>query len=235
MNKKSENGVDLKTFTPEIISVGSLKAHPRNYRAHPDDQLNHIIESIREHGFYRNIVVANDGTILAGHGVVEAAKKSGMVEVPVIRLSISPDDPRALKVLTGDNEISRLSEVDDRMLTEILKQINDTSDQGLLGTGYDENMLAALAFVSRPASEVKDFNAAAEWVGMPEYESGSKPIQLVVTFRNQEDREEFVRISELSITGKNAATWSTWWPERETDDISAIRFNIGDDSEPNQE
>lgn len=224
-----------QVFSTETIDVSLLKKHPRNYRKHPEDQLSHIIESIRAHGFYRNVVIARDNTILAGHGVIEASKKIGMDRVPVFRLDIAPDDPLALKVLTGDNEISKLSEVDDRMLSEILKQIQDTSEEGLLGTGYDENMLAALAFVTRPASEIKNFSAAAEWVGMPEYEAGEKPIQLVVTFRNQADREEFVRISELSITGKNAATWSTWWPERETDDVSAIRFNIGDSSEPNQE
>jgi len=94
------------------VPVASLKPHPVNYRKHPEDQLRHIERSVKEHGFYRNVVVARDGTILAGHGVVLAAKRLKRDKVPVIRLPLAADDLRALKVLTSDNEISRLAEVD---------------------------------------------------------------------------------------------------------------------------
>jgi ParB-like chromosome segregation protein Spo0J len=57
-----------KTFATEQASLTDLKPHPRNYRTHSDDQLKHLIQSIKEHGFYRNVVVIKDGTILAGHG-----------------------------------------------------------------------------------------------------------------------------------------------------------------------
>ena len=66
------------THEAEMTPVSDLKPHPRNYKDHPDDQLEHIIESIKSTGFYRNIVIAQDGTILAGHGVVAAAKKMGL-------------------------------------------------------------------------------------------------------------------------------------------------------------
>ncbi len=210
----------------------SLKPHPRNYRGHPEDQIAHIRQSMREvqeltrspNGFYRNIVIAQEGTILAGHGVVQAAQRDGVLQVPVMRLPITPDDPRALKILAGDNEISKLAEIDDRTLTEILREIKETAENGLLGTGLDEPMLAALMYVSRPASEIEDFDAAAEWVGMPGYEEGEKPVQLVISFRNEEDRQQFVDRNELVIMGKVRKTWSTWWPEKEVDDASSVKF-----------
>jgi hypothetical protein len=58
-----------------VMKVSALKFHPRNYRRHPQDQLRHISASIRENGFYRNVVVARDGTVLAGQGVVQASRR----------------------------------------------------------------------------------------------------------------------------------------------------------------
>lgn len=51
----------------EDAAIDELRAHPRNYRRHPDDQLAHIMRSIELHGFYRAVVIARDGTVLAGH------------------------------------------------------------------------------------------------------------------------------------------------------------------------
>ncbi len=211
-----------KKQVTEQVLVKDLKPHPRNYRVHLDDQLAHIVKSIQEHGFYRNVVIALDGTILAGHGVVQAAKKLGLERVPAYRLDIDPLSPIALKVLTGDNEISKLGEVDDRALTEMLKEIRQAD--GLLGTGFDEQMLAALAFVTRPASEIGDMNDALAWTGMPEYDQGGDQIKLVVTFLNEEDRAEFVVKSGLTIDKKVARTWATRWPFTEREDGAAIKF-----------
>jgi ParB-like chromosome segregation protein Spo0J len=117
MSKKAVAAAEIKT---EVVAIADLKPHPKNYRAHPPDQLAHIAQSIREHGVYRNIVIARDGTVLAGHGVLEALKQLESTHATVVRLDIGPDDPRAIKVLTGDNEIGRLAEIDDRVLSELL-------------------------------------------------------------------------------------------------------------------
>ena len=57
------------------IDIETLIPHPRNYKKHPDDQIKHLCESINENGIFRPIVIAEDNTILAGHGVVLACKK----------------------------------------------------------------------------------------------------------------------------------------------------------------
>jgi hypothetical protein len=130
-----------------------------------------------------------------------------------------------LKVLTGDNEISHLSEKNDRLLTELLKEIKDNAEDGLLGTGYDEMMLANLLFVTRPESEISDINEAKEWVGMPEYQEGQETIKIVVSFRNETDRDNFITlIGNPSLSGRNGQTWSLWWPPKEKDDLSSVRF-----------
>lgn len=121
--------------------VGKLKPHPRNYRHHPAEQLKHIVESIRQHGFYRNVVAAKDGTILAGHGVVLAAKQLKLATVPVVRLEVGPNDKRALRLLAGDNEIANGAENDEALLAKLLGEF---SADELLGTGFDEAGVDAL-------------------------------------------------------------------------------------------
>jgi hypothetical protein len=197
----------------ERVPVSKLKPHPRNYKIHPQEQIDHIVKSIAEHGIYRNVVVAKDYTILAGHGVVQAIQSMGLLGpdlVPVFRTDLDPEDPRALKILTGDNEISRLAEVDDRTLTGVLKDLVED----LAGTGFDAQSLSALVFVSRPIEEVRDKNEAAEWVGMPAYDEGSQQLLLSMMFRDPDARAQFVKQFEIKISKRstNGKVWSAWWP-----------------------
>ena len=223
----------LDIFETEFVNIDELTPHPRNYVNHPADQLEHIAESIRANGIYRNVVIANDGTILAGHGVVAAARQMEYTVIPVIRLTIDPDDARALKLLASDNEISNLGEVNDRALTELLKEVKDTNPTGLLGTGYDDRMLANLLMVTRPQSEIEDFDAAAEWVGMPEFvgeDEAHKRYCMMVYFDTPEDRRDLIeQITTLDpgFTADKSDTksaFSVWWPPRPHDDASSIRF-----------
>jgi len=215
-----------KDFRVVQMPVGQLRPHPRNYREHPDDQLAHIEASLRAHGFYRNVVAANDGTVLAGHGVLKAAKKLGLAELPVVTLPIGPDDPVAIQVMVGDNEIGALAEVNDRVLTDLLKEFRDRQEN-LLGTGFNDEQLAALALVTRNRDELADFSAAAAWVGLPGYETGSDDaLQLVVSFKTEDDRARFVEQHKLriDIRAVKRRTWSTRWPWTDREDKAAFAF-----------
>ena len=135
---------DDLTTTLELLPLADLRPHPRNDGTHPPDELAHLKASITTHGVYRNVVVANDGTILAGHGVIEAARALGHTQIPGQRLPYGPDDPRAVQVLVGDNHIARLRMQDDAALVELLQELQTHDPLALLGTGYDEAALAAL-------------------------------------------------------------------------------------------
>lgn len=207
--------------------LDTLRPHPRNYRAHPEDQLAHIVRSLELHGFYRNVVVARDGTILAGHGVVLAARKLGWDTVPVIRLDVAPEDVRALQVLTGDNEIANLGDVDDRELTELLRELASEDWDLLLGTGFDEAQLAALALVSRPSSELADLEAAGEWLGLPGLEGVDPEPRITIRFQDLEDRDRFladVLGGEYPILRKKGQVWTTWYPPKQMNDLASLRF-----------
>jgi hypothetical protein len=188
----------------ELADLDSLKPHPRNYREHPEGQRAHLVASLQEHGVYRNVVVAEDGTILAGHGVVESAREAGLSQVPVVRLPLAPDDPRAVKVLVADNELARLADSDDRLLADLLKEMRDTDLASLLGTGWDDLALAVLL-----GEGITDPGEA--WGGMPEYESEDRQsaFRCVIHFRTLEDVEPFFTL----IQRQQAA--QVWWPEHD--------------------
>lgn len=153
---KREKQATIPVVHPaRMVDLSSLKDHPANYRKHPDDQVQHLISSLGEHGVYKNVVVARDGTILAGHGVVAAARRAGLKKVPAVRLDVGPSDRRAVKLMIADNELSRIVEDDDRALTELLKQVRGDDPEQLLGTGYDDERLAGLlALVADPVSPI---------------------------------------------------------------------------------
>lgn len=140
------NGVEhLDAWPVEHLPVEHLRAHPQNYKVHPAAQLEHIKSSIRKHGLYRNVIIARDNTILAGHGVVQAARELQLRFIPCKRLDLDPLSPAALAVLAGDNEVDRLAAIDDSQLVDILRRIHaDDPDAGLQGTGFDSLTLAAL-------------------------------------------------------------------------------------------
>ena len=216
------------TLQTQEVEITLLKKHPKNYREHPEDQIAHLIESIEKNGIYRNIVVAKDNVILAGHGIYLALQKMGYEKVPIIKLDIDSESPQALKILVGDNEISHLTSSDDRALTELLKGIKETDIAGLLGTGYDEMMLANLLMITRPENEIKDFDAAAEWVGLPDFESAKIPHKLIISFDKYEELQQFcneilqIKVSQASkITDK---TISVWWPIRPKDDSASLKI-----------
>jgi ParB-like chromosome segregation protein Spo0J len=214
-------------FRVEYAAVENLKPHPRNYREHPPDQVAHLAASLKQTGFTRPVLVAWDDTILAGHGVVLAARSLGKDMVPVRRLDLGPDDPRALRVLAADNETGGAALVNDRLLAQLLREVSDSAPGRLEGTGFDREKLNALAYVSRPPDEIGSKDPSSEWAGMPEYSNGEKPLQLTVSFRSEADREEFVRSSGLAIDKKEARTWTTWHPPRIRDDLTSVRFEAG--------
>ena len=208
-------------FTNKIVNknITELKPHPKNYKKHPEDQLQHLINSIKENGIYRTIIISSDNYILAGHGVIEACKKLNLKKVPTLQLNIDSNNIKALKLLTADNEVSHLGEVNERELSEILKDILDKDN--LLGTGYDEMMLSNLIFITRPKEEINSLNSAEEWVGLPEYERSKNPEKITVSFENKKNRDEFAKKLGIRLTEK---TKSIWFPHKEDDDIKSIEF-----------
>lgn len=131
--------------TLERVALADVHPHPRNYQDHPDAEIAHLMQSLSTHGVYRNVVIARDGTLLAGHGVVTAARRLGYTHLTMKRMDLAPDEPRALQILVGDNEIARLALKNEDVLAAVLQDLSRDDPTALLGTGFDADTLAALA------------------------------------------------------------------------------------------
>jgi ParB-like chromosome segregation protein Spo0J len=74
-----------------LVAVGqaasALQPNQQNESIHTKHQLRQIANSISAFGFTNPMLVDADNRIVAGHGLVEAAKLFGMKSVPAIRLS----------------------------------------------------------------------------------------------------------------------------------------------------
>lgn len=95
--------------------VAALKPHPHNSRTHPKSQLNRLAASLKAFGAVRPVLVDDTDTIIAGHGIWEAAKLAGLTDLPVLRIShLSPDQIRAYVI--ADNKLAQLSKWNDKEL-----------------------------------------------------------------------------------------------------------------------
>lgn len=121
----------------EIIRTEDLIPYARNSRTHSDDQIAQIAGSIREFGWTNPVLIDAEGTIVAGHGRVLAARKLGMEEVPCIRLGhLTPSQVRAYVI--ADNKLALNAGWDEEMLKAELESLKeDGIDLGL--TGFTED------------------------------------------------------------------------------------------------
>lgn len=67
----------------EMWPVEDLIPYARNARTHPEEQIVQIAASMQRFGFTIPMLVAENGTIIAGHGRLIAAQRIGIPEVPV--------------------------------------------------------------------------------------------------------------------------------------------------------
>ena len=122
----------------EMRPVASLTAHPANYRRHPPEQIEVLRRSIRAHGLQKPVVIMVDGTILAGHGLVEAARLEGYSQVPVhVYTGRHPD-----AFLIADNFSAQLALDDEPALAALLQRL--AADDELAASGYTQDDLGSL-------------------------------------------------------------------------------------------
>lgn len=135
----------------KVLSLDLLDGHKRNYRSHPPVQIAKLKASLGRFQQVRSIVVAPDPngryTILAGHGVVEAARECSLSEIncDVVPEAWSDDERNAY--LIADNLHSQDATDDETVLAELLQEQQDAGyDLASLGSSDESlrQMLEAL-------------------------------------------------------------------------------------------
>lgn len=79
----------------EYLPIDDLKPYDRNAKEHPQEQIDQIIESIRQFGMNDPIGIwSDDNLIVEGHGRLLALQQMGETMVPTIRLDHMTDEQR---------------------------------------------------------------------------------------------------------------------------------------------
>ena len=126
----------------EKIGIEKLIPYARNARTHSDEQVAQIASSIREFGFNNPVLIADDNSIIAGHGRVMAARKLNLSDVPCIRLSHLSETQRKAYIL-ADNKLALNAGWENSLLSvELEELVNSGFDISL--TGFTQEEMDAL-------------------------------------------------------------------------------------------
>jgi len=120
-----------------------LKPYERNARTHGDAQIEQLRGSLRKFRWTVPVLAREDGTIIAGHGRVDAGKREGLKDCPVI-VATGWSDEQCRAYALADNRIALNSDWD----LEILGL--EAADLAGLGVnledlGFDAEELAELS------------------------------------------------------------------------------------------
>lgn len=122
----------------EYVATDDLIPYIHNSRTHSESQIKQIASSIREFGFTNPILIDDQGTIIAGHGRVMAAKVLQLDKVPTITLGALSDAQRKAYVI-ADNKLALNAGWDTEVLLAEIESLQDLNfDTQLLGFSADE-------------------------------------------------------------------------------------------------
>jgi DNA modification methylase len=118
-------------------SLTKLLPYAGNARRHSKRQIHQIARSIETFGFTNPILIDGKGTVIAGHGRLEAAKLLGMDQVPAVCLDhMSEAAVRAYVI--ADNRLAELAEWDqDTLAIELQGLAHMELDFGLEVIGFE--------------------------------------------------------------------------------------------------
>jgi len=156
----------------EIRTLADLTPDKLNARKHGERNIGMLERSLEQYGAARSIVVDENGKILAGHGVVEAAANVGIEKVvpveasgneiiAVVRRGLT--ERQKTELALADNRTAELAE----WSPEILKSLAEDAD---LGKFWTEKELALLLNIEMPGMTAEQAHETlAERFGVPPF------------------------------------------------------------------
>lgn len=128
-----------EALVPLLRDIDTVRQHPDNPN---NGDIDSIAESIEVNGYIAPVIVQRStGYIVAGNHRYAAALSLGATEIPVIEVELSAEGAR--RYMLADNRTAQKAEMDNAALIALLRDMQ-TTDHGLVGTGYDEADMAYL-------------------------------------------------------------------------------------------
>lgn len=134
---------------PLAYKIANLKFDPKNARVHPDRNIEAIRESLIQFGQRRPLVVNfMTNIVIAGNGVLQAAKSLGWTEIAV--LFVEDDERTAAGYALADNRTGETSLWDRDILQDLVGQLEGTPE---LLVGWSDEEIAQIMNRPLPGEE----------------------------------------------------------------------------------
>ncbi len=122
----------------EMKTPESLLAYGNNARTHTEEQIEELVNSIKDFGFNDPIECGEDGVIIRGHARAQAAVKVGLSTVPTVTLQGMDENSRKAYILAA-NRIAQNAGWDASLLKIELQDLEDVGfNLELTGFTQDE-------------------------------------------------------------------------------------------------
>ncbi len=175
---------DLSNLQPKARSIGvqprlqiiyrnieEIRPQPRNPRKHSPRQIKRLTRCIKDLGCNLPFLIDREGNLLAGHARYDACKELGLTEVPTTCLE-HLDEHKARAFMLADNRLAELSEWDEPLLAEHLKELSQVLDFDVELSGFEIGEIDLR--IEGLNSAVEEEADAAD--ALPQSPSGSKPV-----------------------------------------------------------
>lgn len=167
-----------------MVAVSDLVPYENNPRRN-DMAIDKVANSIKSFGFNSPIIVDGNMEIICGHTRLEASKRLGMTEVPVVIAdSLTPEQVKAYRLM--DNRSGEMADWDEIKLLEELIDLQNI-DFDIVQAGFDEVDLERLK--QDFGSDLEEVDLSAELDAEPT-PKGEKPyvIQYNIIFNNEAEQ-----------------------------------------------
>ena len=142
---KKPNAINDKLWPADAVerrSVAELIPYARNARTHSEEQVAQLAASIQEWGWTVPVLVDERGGIIAGHGRIMAARKLGLLDVPVMAAT-GWSEARKRAYVIADNKLAMNAGWDKDKLNAELAELAEIGFN-LATTGFSDDELSAI-------------------------------------------------------------------------------------------
>ena len=165
--------IDIYCSYTQLMDPELLIPNPRNPNQHSDKQINLLAKIIKAQGWRAPITISKrSGFVVRGHGRLAAALSLGLIEVPV-DIQEYESDAAEFADLIADNRLAELSNIDNSLLVELLKETDDyASFTGFNDKEIDKLVSEAECLADNGKEDNFDAAAAAESIKEPITQEG---------------------------------------------------------------
>lgn len=137
------SGIPVYCSHDKIVPTEDVEPNPRNPNKHPEDQIVLLAKIIKQQGWRAPITVSTlSNLIVRGHGRLMAARRLGVREVPVDYQDYNTESEEWADLI-ADNRLAELANLDNKMLLDLIQDMDDGSTDLTL-TGYTEEDLTKM-------------------------------------------------------------------------------------------